>query len=97
MRSEEVLVRRVYRDLHVLLVAQLAVGALLARAAFEHDDVLDVVGMGEHIDRLDFAYGVAVLREEFYVTYLGCGIAGNVDDASRQKGTGRPQKRFART
>lgn len=47
----------------------------------QHDDVLDVRRVGEHVDGLDAADAVMVLSEQFEVAGLRGGVAGHVDDA----------------
>ena len=49
--------------------------------SLQHDHTFDVLGVGEHIDRLDAAELVAAGEEHVEVAALGVDIAGDIDDA----------------
>lgn len=55
-------------------------------------DVLYVVGVGEHVDRLNLGKSVSVLNEIFNVACLRVGVAGDVDDALRCQAASRTKE-----
>lgn len=50
--------------------------------AIEKDDSLDMMGLGEHVDRLDFADGKTMFAQICKIPAQGGGIAGDVDQPS---------------
>ena len=58
-------------------------------------DILYVVGVGEHVDRLNLGKLVSVLNEIFNVACLRVGVAGDVDDALRRRHLQRIRRRRA--
>lgn len=57
-------------------------GMLRSDAALEKDDVLDVMGVGEHVDRLNGGDAVVGVHEG-EVSCLGGRVATDIDDAVR--------------
>ena len=55
-------------------------------------DVLYVVGVGEHVDRLNLGKSVSVLNEIFDVACLRVGVARDVDDALRRQAASRTKE-----
>ena len=55
-------------------------------------DILHVVGVGEHVDRLNLGESVSVLNEVFDVACLCVGVAGDVDDALRRQAASRTKE-----
>ncbi len=49
----------------------------------KHDNVLDMVGMREHVDGLDRLQDITTTLQYRNVTNLRLGIAGNIYDALR--------------
>src|SRR5215213_405214 len=65
-------------------------GAQLAR---EQTHALDMIRLGEHIDRLDGAERIAALAEDLQVAGEGRRLAGDVDDPVRLRRDQRLQHR----
>ena len=58
----------------------------------QHDHAFDMLGIGEHVDRLDAAELVAAGEEHVEVAALGVDIAGDIDDALRRAFEQRGEK-----
>jgi hypothetical protein len=58
----------------------------LGEFAVEGSDALDVLRVGEHIERLDVGDGETAVGEETEVAGEGAGVAGDVDDTSGCRG-----------
>ena len=53
-----------------------------------------MVGVGEHVDRLNLGKSVSVLNEVFDVACLRVGIARDVDDTFRRQAASRTKELF---
>lgn len=51
-----------------------------------------MVGVGEHVDRLNLGKSVSVLNEIFDVAYLRVGVARDVDDTLRRQAASRTKE-----
>ena len=51
-----------------------------------------MVGVREHVDRLNLDKSVSVLNEVFDVACLRVGVAGDVDDALRRQAASRTKE-----
>ena len=55
-------------------------------------DVLHVVGVGEHVNGLNFGKSVSVFNEVIDIACLRVGVARDVDDALRRQAAGRAKE-----